>query len=280
MFNHKWPPLTLVLTSPLHYSSLWLSKDFNALWAPPYSPLSSFHHSPPPILKVTLLSEDWFGVVMGWFSDTGRATRTQKVTPTGPGWTGHQRDRVKQGKSWKEQPEGRAQTTPTVSAFLDKPDERCRQSRKEKKVLWTDFCKPIIASDIHPVHATAVTPGLDCRVVGKSEIRTETFHRPDGFPCLKPPCVYVSCLVAGLGYIWKQSLGEAVPLVWSWLLSQLTGCGWMMIWLLSLVDAWELVTSTAQTGTETWFDNFTLKDESSLSLQSQRSVVLWDNVSF
>lgn len=31
MFNHKWPPM-LVLTSTLHYSSLWLLKEFIALF--------------------------------------------------------------------------------------------------------------------------------------------------------------------------------------------------------------------------------------------------------
>lgn len=67
---------------------------------------------------------------------------------------------------------------------------------------------------------------LDWRDAGKSEIRAQTFHRPAGYSCLKPWCVYVSCLVAGLGYntakVWKKGSGEAVPLVWLWCCSLFT----------------------------------------------------------
>lgn len=66
-----------------------------------------------------------------------------------------------------------------------------------KKVIWFDIWKVITAP--HP-HRGACHWCDSWRDAGKSEIRAQTFHRPGGFPCLKPWCVYVSCLVAGLGY--------------------------------------------------------------------------------
>lgn len=58
MFNHKWPPPMPVLTSPFHYSSVRLSKEFIALSLSRLStfvnPLFSARHRSSFNLEVTL----------------------------------------------------------------------------------------------------------------------------------------------------------------------------------------------------------------------------------
>lgn len=66
----------------------------------------------------------------------------------------------------------------------------------EKKCSDLTFKRSLL----HPTPTLTLLHADSWRDAGKSEIRAETFHRPAGFPCLKPWYVYVSCLVAGLGH--------------------------------------------------------------------------------